>query len=113
MDNGAESYRRFPDGDEEGLVEIAGDYRDGLILYINSFTGIVSVSEDLAEDTFVRLGIRRPRFSGRSSFRTWLYAIERNTAIDYIRIRSKHETEPIDGLSGLSDGEISRCRIYP
>lgn len=29
MDNGASSYRRFLDGDDEGIVEIIKDYKDG------------------------------------------------------------------------------------
>ncbi|BBK23162.1 hypothetical protein Aargi30884_20650 [Amedibacterium intestinale] len=31
MDNGAGSYRRFLDGDDDGIVEIVRDYKDGLI----------------------------------------------------------------------------------
>ncbi len=105
MDNGASSYRRFLDGDDTGLVEIVRDYKDGLILYIDSFARNISLSEEIAEDTFVRLGVKKPRFSGRSSFRTWLYAIGRNTALDCFRKRSKHETVPIDECSELSDME--------
>ena len=105
MDNGASSYRRFLDGDEKGLVEIIRDYKDGLILYLNSFVADISLAEELAEDTFVKLGIRKPRFSGRSSFRTWLYAIGRNVAIDHIRKESKRKTENIDDHYDLSDEE--------
>lgn len=89
MDNGASSYRRFLDGDESGLVEIIRDYKDGLILYLNSFTGNIRAAEELAEDTFVRLGIKRPKDKGTGAFRTWLYAIGRNLAIDYLRRRPK------------------------
>ncbi len=85
MENGASSYRRFLDGDDSGFVEIVRDYKDGLILYLSSFTGDIYLAEELAEDTFVKLGIKKPRFSGRSSFRTWLYAIGRNAAIDRLR----------------------------
>ena len=105
MDNGASSYRRFLDGDDKGLVEIIRDYKDGLILYLNSFVADISTAEELAEDTFVKLGIRKPRFSGRSSFRTWLYAIGRNVAIDHIRKESKRKTENIDDHYDLSDEE--------
>lgn len=35
MDNGASSYRRFLDGDDEGIVELIKDYKDGLTLYLN------------------------------------------------------------------------------
>ena len=39
MDNGASSFRRFLDCDDQGLAEIVRDYSDGLILYLN---GIVN-----------------------------------------------------------------------
>ena len=44
MDNGASSYRRFLDGDDEGIVEIIRDYKDGLILYLNGFTQDISTA---------------------------------------------------------------------
>ena len=105
MDNGASSYRRFLDGDDSGLVEIIRDCKDGLIFYLNSFVGNFSVAEELAEDTFVRLGVRKPHFSGKSSFRTWLYAIGRNAAIDWLRKESKHKTVSLDESVDLSESE--------
>ncbi len=36
MGRGSENYRRFLDGDEAGLVEIIKEYKDGLILFLNS-----------------------------------------------------------------------------
>lgn len=106
MDNGSDSYRRFLDGDEKGFVEIVRDYKDGLILYLNSFVDNLSVAEELTEDTFVRLGIKKPHFSERSSFRTWLYAVGRNIAIDYLRKQSKRETVPIDECTEIADIEL-------
>lgn len=96
MDNGASSYRRFLDGDENGFVEIVRDYKDGLILYLDSFVRNITVAEELAEDTFVRLGIKKPRFKQKSSFRTWLYAIGGNIAVDYIRKQARLSTVPAD-----------------
>ena len=105
MDNGASSYRRFLDGDEEGFVEIIRDYKDGLILYLDSFVRNLSVAEELAEDTFVRLGVKRPRFSEKSSFRTWLYAIGHNVAVDYLRKQARFSTVSMDECAELADLE--------
>ncbi len=85
MDNGASSYHRYLSGDDSGLVRIIHDYKDGLILFLHQFTGDIHTAEEVMEDTFVKLAIRKPHFSGRSSFKTWLYAIARNTAGDYLR----------------------------
>ena len=78
MDNGASSYRRFLDGDDKGLVEIVGDYKDGLILYLNGYVNNIFIAEELTEDTFFRLITKKPRYSGKSTFKSWLYAIGRN-----------------------------------
>ncbi len=76
MDNGAKSYRRFrEEGDENGLVEIIRDYKDGLIFYLNSFVGNIHLAEELAEDTSVMLGTKKPYDKGTGTFRTWLYTV--------------------------------------
>ena len=105
MDNGAGSYRRFLDGDDSGFVELVRDYKDGLILFFTGFVPDLSAAEELAEDTFVKLGVKRPHFSGRSSFRTWLYAIGRNVAIDRLRKQARRGEVPIDECAELSDGQ--------
>ncbi len=91
MDKGKENYLRFLKGDKEGLTEIVKDYKDGLILYINSFVGNVHTAEELAEDTFVRLFTHRPRDKGGASFKTWLYTIGRNRALDHLRKNRKRQ----------------------
>ena len=96
MDNGASSYRRFLDGDDYAIAEIVGAYKDGLILYLNGYVHNVFVAEELAEDTFFRLITKKPRFGGNSSFKSFLYAIGRNVAVDYIRHRSKVRQMPLE-----------------
>ena len=89
MDNGACSYRRFLDGDDTAIAELVGAYKDGLILYLNGYVHNIFAAEELAEDTFFRLITKKPRFGGNSSFKSFLYAIGRNVAVDYIRHQSK------------------------
>ena len=89
MGNGASSYRRFLSGDDEAIVEIIRDYKDGLIFYLNGYVDDIYIAEELVEDTFFRIVTKKPRFSGKSSFKTWLYAIGRNVALDSLRERNK------------------------
>ncbi|MBR3815588.1 MAG: RNA polymerase sigma factor [Clostridia bacterium] len=98
MDNGASSYRRFLDGDDNGITEIVENYKDGLILYLNGYVNNIFVAEELTEDTFFRLIIKKPKYSGKSTFKSWLYAIGRNVTVDYIRHNSKILNVPIDDV---------------
>ncbi|MBQ3215022.1 MAG: RNA polymerase sigma factor [Oscillospiraceae bacterium] len=102
MDAGTWSYQRFLDGDQEGLVQIIQEYRDGLMLYLNGFVGNLTVAEDLTEDTFLKLVLKKPRFSARSSFKTWLYAIGRNLALDHLK-RSGAPSIPLEDCQTLAD----------
>jgi RNA polymerase sigma-70 factor (ECF subfamily) len=113
MDNGASSYRRFLDeGDLHGLDEIIIEYSDGLILYLTSIVGNVQTAEELTEDTFVLLGTKKPKYKEKSSFKTWLYAIGRNMAIDHIRKYAKKTCISIDDTLEMTDDEASVEEAY-
>ena len=112
MDNGASSYRRFLDGDNNGLTEIVRDYKDGLTLYLNSFTGNLYVAEELMEETFFKIITKKPKFNAKYSFKTWLYTIGRNVAIDYLRKKSKNKEIPIDEVAGLLQEEYDLEVLY-
>ena len=87
MDNGSSSYSRYLAGDDAAMGELVREYMDGLIIFLNSFTNNLSEAEDLMEETFFRLAYKKPRYTGKSSFKTWLYSIARNLAIDSLRKR--------------------------
>ena len=95
MPKGEVAYRRYLDGDDEGLVSIIEDYRDALILFLCGVVGNVDAAEEIAEETFFILAAKRPRYSGKSSFKTWLYAIAKNTACKEIK-RHLNKTELTD-----------------
>lgn len=96
MDNGESSYRRFLSGDDTGMVELVRDYKDGLLLYLNSYTNNLSLAEDCVQDTFIKLAIKKPKFQGKCSFKTWLYRIAINIAIDQIRRLARHNDVFLD-----------------
>lgn len=103
MDNGASSYRRFLEGDDDGIVEIIRDYKDGLILFLNRYVNNIHIAEELAEDTFFKIVTRKPRFVANSSFKTWLYTIGRNIAINHVKHSKKTLDAPIEDIEGHSD----------
>lgn len=102
MDLSNQDYKSFLAGDPEGLTRIVEDHRDGLMLYLNSFVQNLSVAEDLTEDTFVKLVVKRPHFKSASSFKTWLYTIGRNIAVSYLR-RNRSKDIPLENCPELTD----------
>jgi len=106
MDNGASSYRRYLDGDDTGLIEIIKEHKDGITLYINGYVNNIFVAEDLMEETFFKIATKRPVFYGKSSFKTWLFAIARNVALDFLRHNSKTVLNSLDEYDNCSDTEV-------
>ena len=105
MDKGAESYRRFLDGDDDALGEIVDLYREGLILFIYRYVANLADAEDLAEDVFVELIVNPERYSFRSSLKTYIFTLGRNKAVDFVRKQSRIRpvNEPEGRLSELAD----------
>ena len=102
MDKGIDGYRRFLSGDEAGLEEIIAYYKDGMILYLNGIVQDFYFAEEMVEETFVKLVVKKPHFSEEASFKTWLYTIGRNTALDGLR-KGKRSDVPLDSLPELQD----------
>lgn len=103
MTPGEESYRKFLRGDQQGLRELVELYRDELLLFIHSFVGDLTQAEDLAEDVFVELVVKKPRFRGGSSFKTWLFAIARHKALNFVKKRGRTQSVSVEELAALPD----------
>lgn len=111
MDQATQYYRQFLAGDESALVQLIRDYRDGLMLYLNGVVLDLHVAEELTEDTFLKLVLKKPRFSARCSFKTWLYTIGRNLALDYLR-RNRKSTLCLDDCPEIPDEADDLERRY-
>ncbi len=105
MGNDADRYRRFLDGDDNGLREIIDIYYNGLTLYISGIVRNASETEEIVQDTFVKLAVKKPKFNGKCEFKTWLYTIARNSAYNYLkRHKVRFSDQLFDECITLSDG---------
>ena len=103
MGNDAERYRRFLDGDDNGLIEIIDEYHEGMSLYLNSIVNNMCLADDIVQETFVKLAIKKPPFRGKCSFKTWLFTIARNCAVDHLRKDQKISDLSLDEHLVISD----------
>lgn len=103
MDNGAGSYRRFLAGDETAFVEIVDAYRESLIFFLYRYVGDIHAAEDLAEDVFVEVLLHPGRYRFQCALKTWLFAIGRNKAVDFLRKTSRLQLVPLDEAERIAE----------
>lgn len=102
-----ERYKRFLEGDINGFEELVLEYKNLLIYFLNRYVQDLNIAEDIAQDAFVDVYVYKERYNGRTSFKTYLFTIGRNKAIDYIR-KNKHmqSTVDIEEQAEISSEEI-------
>jgi RNA polymerase sigma-70 factor (ECF subfamily) len=88
--------------DPELLDRLIEEFQHRLLRYLLFLTGNREVSEDLFQETWIRVLLRGAQFNGKSRFDTWLFTIARNLVIDLSR---KRTMASLDEMSEGSDNE--------
>ena len=92
-------------GDASAFEHLFNRYRDSILqLYLQKTGGNIDDSNDLLQETFVKIYLNLQRYSDQYTFGQWIYTIARNTFIDYV-LRKRDDTVSIDSLreaSGIS-----------
>ena len=79
-------YRRFLQyRSEEDMRLLFDRYRESLILFLIGYVRNADDAEELMMDAFAVAASGTASFSGRSSFKTWLFSIARNQAGTFLR----------------------------
>lgn len=71
--------------DQTDLYNLMTQYGDDVRRYAYTITRDVQQSEDIAQEVFIRVYRHIGTFRGESAFRTWLFSITRNLAINELR----------------------------
>ena len=77
--------RRIGAGDRTAMKALYEAHSDALHRFLASRLGDAFEAADVAQETFLEVWRRPGRFEGRSTFRTWLFGVARNKAVDRIR----------------------------
>ena len=88
-------YGRFlRERSEDDLRLLLVRYRESLTLFLFGIVHDMDDAEELMLDTFAVAASGTSRFSGRSSFRTWLFAIGRKRAFSHLR-KNRRQAEQL------------------
>lgn len=70
---------------QPAFQDIAADLAQPLLRYLERYVGNRAVAEDLSQETLLRMHQGFASFAGRSSIKTWAFAIANRVAADYLR----------------------------
>ncbi len=72
-------------GDKKALEVLIARYLKPVYGFIYTLTGETSEAEDLTQEVFIKMWKHLKSFKPDHNFKTWLFTIAKNTAIDYLR----------------------------
>jgi RNA polymerase sigma-70 factor (ECF subfamily) len=93
-DPDAELLSRFRAGDEQAFVELVARHHTTMLRLAQSFVASRAIAEEVAQDAWLAALRGIGGFAGRSTFRTWLFAILANRA--RTTGMREHRTTPLE-----------------
>lgn len=89
-------------GDRQAFTELVIRHQDSIVSMTYHMCGDLRLAEDAAQEAFVRIWQNLNSYKPKYAFRSWLYRISANAALDSLR-RNRPTTE-LDSLSLADPG---------
>lgn len=98
-----ELVARAQNGDRNAFSELVRIHAQGVLNVIHRMCGDVQLSEDAAQETFIRAWQNLSTYHPRTPLRNWLYRIAVNAATDMLRKERRILPNDIEDLSLTDD----------
>ncbi|MCK7553715.1 sigma-70 family RNA polymerase sigma factor [Chitinophaga sedimenti] len=85
LHNESELLSGVANGDESAFRELMRTYQPLLLTYVYQLTKSESVSEEIVQDVFLKVWMGRESLAGVRDFKSYLFIICRNYALDQLR----------------------------
>ena len=105
-----ELIERFQNGDLYAFDLIVKRYKDQLINFAYRFLGDLEDSEDIVQETFLRVFRKKDAYKNVAKFSTWIYTITGNLAKTELRRRKRRKLLSISNL-GYNNKDLSLIHI--
>lgn len=90
-------------GDGKAFEELLSPYLQPMYSFVLSLTHDVLMAEDVTQETCIKIWKHLARFDPEKSFKTWIFAIAKNTAFDALK---KRRDLPFSAFSQGEDDEV-------
>lgn len=92
--------RRSKEGDEEAFGVLVKKYKTKVYHLAYSLTHHSQVSDDLAQEVFIKAYFALDKFREKSEFGTWIYRIAVNHCKDFLRKKNRMTQIPLENIIG-------------
>lgn len=84
-------------------------YKNMVFSYVYYLSGDWSAAEEICQDVFLKVYLNISKFEGRSSFKTWLYRIAKNTYLNFAQSSKKEPCRIEPGQLDQSPADKKSC----
>ena len=99
-----QAYTRH--GDQDALRTLLERHREGLTLFLFGYVRNAEDAEELMLDAFAELAAGPTVFSGKSSFKTWLFSVGKHLALAWLRKKKRAERRSPDAPGDEAPPEL-------
>ncbi len=119
MDNiDIDLIKKYLNGDEESLKKLIFLYTKPIYNFIYHICYEKDEANDITQETFLKVWKNLKKFDQNKNFKSWIFSIARNTAIDWVRKRKPllfsrldNEEDDIKFEENIKDENISQEEI--
>ena len=102
---GEELFRYFLMGDHRAFEELVALYEEELFYFINRMVDDYHEAKHLTIEAFAQLAVGGQKFSGKSSLKTYLFAMGKNLALRNIKMRGRAKHISYEEIMGVLSDE--------
>ncbi len=112
VDRDAELMLRVGEGDAASFTTLLTRHRPAIVHFIYMKVRNTALAEELSQEVFLRVYRARRSYQAKAKFRTWLFRIATNLALNAVRDSRKDawHVRLNDGVAGSRAVQIADCR---
>lgn len=98
---------KFINGNEEAFTLLAEKYYPKLLGFFSKMTENYTLSQDLTQETLLKISNNIEKYNPKFEFKTWLFSIGKNLMIDHFR-KNKMRTDDIENYTLKDNHDIEK-----